>query len=95
MVQSRMFSNKQKNMQYCVVESKDFCLKSMNEQHNCSRWLFRDGLLPRNTLFIGYARSKLTVDDIRQKSESHMKVKSKARSKSGRGGYKTFLFCFE
>ncbi|XP_074644300.1 glucose-6-phosphate 1-dehydrogenase-like [Tubulanus polymorphus] len=37
-------------------------------------WLFRDGLLPQNTLFVGYARSKITVEDIRLKASPYMKV---------------------
>ncbi|KAF5394281.1 hypothetical protein PHET_11898, partial [Paragonimus heterotremus] len=37
-------------------------------------WLFRDGLLPPNTFIIGYARSSLSVDQLRLKSEPHMKV---------------------
>ncbi|KAK7103001.1 glucose-6-phosphate 1-dehydrogenase-like isoform X2 [Littorina saxatilis] len=38
-------------------------------------WLFRDGLLPPKTFFIGYARSKLTVEDIKTNVIQHMKVK--------------------
>jgi len=38
-------------------------------------WLYRDHLLPKKTYVIGYARSKLTVNDIRAKTEKHMKVK--------------------
>jgi len=37
-------------------------------------WLYRDGLLPDKTFFIGYARSKLTVDNIREKCLPYMKV---------------------
>ena len=37
-------------------------------------WLYRDQLLPEKTFFVGYARSKLTVNDIRTKTEKHMKV---------------------
>ena len=44
-----------------------------------SRWLYRDGLLPDNTKFIGYARSKLTVKDIREKSTPFMKVRFQLR----------------
>ncbi|KAK2184907.1 hypothetical protein NP493_249g08013 [Ridgeia piscesae] len=36
-------------------------------------WLFRDGLLPKKTHFIGYARSSLTMKDLRAKTEPHMK----------------------
>ncbi|CAG2202422.1 G6PD [Mytilus edulis] len=39
-------------------------------------WLFRDGLLPPKTYFIGYSRSKLTVDDIKKKTLPFMKVKN-------------------
>ncbi|XP_013413677.1 glucose-6-phosphate 1-dehydrogenase isoform X2 [Lingula anatina] len=44
--------------------------------------LFRDDLLPSNTYFIGYARSKLTVDAIREKAEPHMKVADSEREKA-------------
>lgn len=38
------------------------------------RWLFRDGLLPEFTFIVGYARSRLTVADIRKQSEPFFKV---------------------
>ncbi|XP_071084261.1 glucose-6-phosphate 1-dehydrogenase-like isoform X1 [Haliotis cracherodii] len=38
-------------------------------------WLFKDGLLPPKTYFIGYARSKLTVEDVKKQCLPHMKVK--------------------
>ncbi|XP_051162043.1 glucose-6-phosphate 1-dehydrogenase isoform X2 [Leptopilina boulardi] len=38
-------------------------------------WLFRDNLLPKTTTFFGYARSNLTVQDLREKCEKYMKVK--------------------
>lgn len=38
------------------------------------RWLFRDGLLPEDTYIVGYARSRLTVADIRKQSEPFFKV---------------------
>ncbi|XP_065165362.1 glucose-6-phosphate 1-dehydrogenase isoform X1 [Atheta coriaria] len=38
-------------------------------------WLYRDNLLPTNTIFIGYARSKTTVETIREKCQEYMKVK--------------------
>ncbi|CAG0896285.1 unnamed protein product [Darwinula stevensoni] len=44
-------------------------------------WLFRDGLLPKNTLFVGYARSKLTLEEVRGKCESHMMVKGAEQEK--------------
>ncbi|CAB1330168.1 unnamed protein product [Coregonus sp. 'balchen'] len=37
-------------------------------------WLFRDGLLPEETHFVGFARSKLTMEDIRTACLPHMKV---------------------
>uniref|UniRef100_A0A8C3GBI0 glucose-6-phosphate dehydrogenase (NADP(+)) n=1 Tax=Cyclopterus lumpus TaxID=8103 RepID=A0A8C3GBI0_CYCLU len=37
-------------------------------------WLFRDGLLPDDTYFVGFARSKLTVEDIKTACLPHMKV---------------------
>nr|XP_035941432.1 glucose-6-phosphate 1-dehydrogenase-like isoform X2 [Halichoerus grypus] len=37
-------------------------------------WLFRDGLLPEDTFIVGYARSRLTVADIRKQSEPFFKV---------------------
>ncbi|XP_018028097.1 glucose-6-phosphate 1-dehydrogenase isoform X3 [Hyalella azteca] len=30
-------------------------------------WIFRDRLLPENTIFVGYARSNLTISDLREK----------------------------
>uniref|UniRef100_G1RVU8 glucose-6-phosphate dehydrogenase (NADP(+)) n=1 Tax=Nomascus leucogenys TaxID=61853 RepID=G1RVU8_NOMLE len=38
------------------------------------KWLFRDGLLPENTFIVGYARSRLTVADIRKQSEPFFKA---------------------
>ncbi|XP_068599618.1 glucose-6-phosphate 1-dehydrogenase-like [Brachionichthys hirsutus] len=37
-------------------------------------WLFRDGLLPEQTHFVGYARSDLTVDAIRNSCMPYLKV---------------------
>uniref|UniRef100_G3VHF4 Glucose-6-phosphate 1-dehydrogenase n=1 Tax=Sarcophilus harrisii TaxID=9305 RepID=G3VHF4_SARHA len=37
-------------------------------------WLFRDGLLPEDTFIVGYARSNLTVADIRKQSEPYFKA---------------------
>uniref|UniRef100_A0A3B4CSW1 glucose-6-phosphate dehydrogenase (NADP(+)) n=1 Tax=Pygocentrus nattereri TaxID=42514 RepID=A0A3B4CSW1_PYGNA len=37
-------------------------------------WLFRDGLLPEQTYFVGFARSDLTVDAIRTACLPHMKA---------------------
>lgn len=38
-------------------------------------WLYRDRLVPENTIFVGYARSNLTVQQVREKCSPHMKVK--------------------
>ncbi|KAL4655489.1 glucose-6-phosphate 1-dehydrogenase-like [Arapaima gigas] len=38
------------------------------------RWLFRDGLLPEQTYFVGFARSNLTVEQIRTACLPYMKV---------------------
>ncbi|KAK3852015.1 hypothetical protein Pcinc_041372 [Petrolisthes cinctipes] len=38
-------------------------------------WLYRDRLVPENTIFVGYARSDLTVKQVRDKCEQYMKVK--------------------
>lgn len=49
-----------------------FCL---NDSHCSSfRWLFRDGLLPDDTYFVGFARSNLTVEDVKTACLPHMKV---------------------
>ncbi|XP_008316373.1 glucose-6-phosphate 1-dehydrogenase isoform X2 [Cynoglossus semilaevis] len=37
-------------------------------------WLFRDGLLPDNTYFVGFARSNLTVQNIKAECLPYMKV---------------------
>ena len=41
-----------------------------------SRWLYRDGLLPDGTSFVGYARSKITVEDLKKRTYDYMKVTS-------------------
>lgn len=38
-------------------------------------YLYRDSLLPENTKFVGYSRTKLTVSEIREKSKKFMKVR--------------------
>ena len=38
-------------------------------------WLFRDGLLPPGTTFFGYARTKLTIKELRDRCTPYMKVK--------------------
>ncbi|XP_069065382.1 glucose-6-phosphate 1-dehydrogenase isoform X1 [Pleurodeles waltl] len=37
-------------------------------------WLFNDGLLPEDTYIVGYARSKITIEDIRKQSQPNFKV---------------------
>eukprot|EP00105_Crassostrea_gigas_P011810 XP_011427632.1 PREDICTED: glucose-6-phosphate 1-dehydrogenase [Crassostrea gigas] len=44
-------------------------------------WLYRDGLVPEKTYFIGYARSKMLMEDIRQKALPFMKVKDSEKQK--------------
>lgn len=39
-------------------------------------YLFRDDLLPKNTKFIGYARTKQTVSELREKCKKFIKVKA-------------------
>jgi glucose-6-phosphate 1-dehydrogenase len=38
-------------------------------------WLYRDGLLPPSTTFFGYARTKLSIDELRERCHQYMKVK--------------------
>ena len=47
-------------------------------------WLYRDRLLPENTVFVGYARSALSVDDIRKKSDPWMKVNASEKERFNR-----------
>ncbi|CAM4693638.1 glucose-6-phosphate 1-dehydrogenase isoform X1 [Caretta caretta] len=44
-------------------------------------WLFRDGLLPDDTYVMGYARSKITVADIRKQSQPYFKVEPDEQEK--------------
>jgi glucose-6-phosphate 1-dehydrogenase len=37
--------------------------------------LYRDGLLPPATTFFGYARTKLSIDELRERCHQYMKVK--------------------
>ncbi|XP_043936037.1 glucose-6-phosphate 1-dehydrogenase isoform X1 [Protopterus annectens] len=37
-------------------------------------WLFRDGLLPEDIYIVGYARSNLTVEDLKKQCQPYMKV---------------------
>lgn len=39
-------------------------------------YLYRDNLLPKNTRFVGYARTNQTIADVREKSKKYMKVRS-------------------
>ncbi|XP_029011617.1 glucose-6-phosphate 1-dehydrogenase-like isoform X2 [Betta splendens] len=39
-------------------------------------WLFRDGLLPDNVYFVGFARSNLTVEDIKAACLPYMKLQA-------------------
>uniref|UniRef100_A0A673C6A0 Glucose-6-phosphate 1-dehydrogenase n=1 Tax=Sphaeramia orbicularis TaxID=375764 RepID=A0A673C6A0_9TELE len=43
-------------------------------QYGLIKWLFRDGLLPEQTHFVGFARSDLTVDAIRTACMPYLKV---------------------
>lgn len=38
-------------------------------------WLFRDNLLPKNINIFGYARSHMSIEELRAKCHPHMKVK--------------------
>ncbi len=38
------------------------------------RWLYRDNLFPPGTKIVGYARSKMTVDSIKEKCKDFLKV---------------------
>ncbi|CAG4968402.1 glucose-6-phosphate 1-dehydrogenase [Colias croceus] len=38
-------------------------------------YLYRDNLLPKNTRFVGYARTKQTIEDVREKSKKYMKIR--------------------
>ena len=38
-------------------------------------WLYRDRLFPKKTFFIGYARSDITVETIREKATPYMSLK--------------------
>jgi hypothetical protein len=40
-----------------------------------NRWLFRDGFLPEDIHFIGYARSQLTVEKVFENADKYMKVR--------------------
>ena len=57
-----------------MVCDNDRCLKMIVSFLLRNRWLYRDGLLPENIHFIGYARSQLTIDKVFQNAEKYMKV---------------------
>ncbi|XP_055384238.1 glucose-6-phosphate 1-dehydrogenase isoform X2 [Condylostylus longicornis] len=44
-------------------------------------WLYRDNLLPKPTLFFGYARSDITIAQLREKCIKYMKVKPSEEKK--------------
>lgn len=44
-------------------------------------WLFRDNLLPKTTTFFGYARSNMTIEQLREKCHPYMKVKPDEQEK--------------
>ncbi|XP_050332683.1 glucose-6-phosphate 1-dehydrogenase isoform X1 [Bactrocera neohumeralis] len=44
-------------------------------------WLFRDNLLPKPTNFCGYARSKLSIEELRAKCHPYMKVQPHEQAK--------------
>lgn len=44
-------------------------------------WLFRDNLLPKTTTFFGYARTNMSVNQLRAKCHPYMKVKSDEEKK--------------
>ncbi|XP_026531948.1 glucose-6-phosphate 1-dehydrogenase [Notechis scutatus] len=44
-------------------------------------WLYRDGLLPDDTYVVGYARSQLTVADIRKQSHPYLKASPEEEKK--------------
>ncbi|KAH9381256.1 hypothetical protein HPB48_003237 [Haemaphysalis longicornis] len=43
--------------------------------------LFRDGLLPPKTKFVGYARTKMTVEELWTKVSPYLKVKEEEKSR--------------
>lgn len=44
-------------------------------------WLYRDNLLPVKTIFFGYARSKMSVEQLREKCDPYMKVRPNEHQK--------------
>ena len=66
--------SKKENLSNTLVCDNDRCLKMIVSFLLRNRWLYRDGLLPENIHFIGYARSQLTIDKVFQNAEKYMKV---------------------
>lgn len=54
----------------------NFCFTAAEHGCHLHRWLFRDGLLPNDTYFVGFARSDLTVEDIMTACLPFMKVEA-------------------
>lgn len=44
-------------------------------------WLYRDNLLPKKTIFVGYARSVLSIEDIKKKTKPYMKIRDEDTEK--------------
>lgn len=53
-----------------------FCFTTPECRCHPFRWLFRDGLLPDDTYFVGFARSDLAVEDIKTACLPYMKVEA-------------------
>ncbi|CAD5226688.1 unnamed protein product [Bursaphelenchus xylophilus] len=51
-------------------------------------WLYRDKLLPEHIVFIGYARSKLTLEKLRESFEKYCKVRD-----GEKGRFEDFIKC--
>lgn len=54
----------------------NFCFTAAEYGCHLYRWLFRDGLLPNDTYFVGFARSDLTVVDLMTACLPFMKVEA-------------------
>ncbi|OWF54590.1 glucose-6-phosphate 1-dehydrogenase X-like isoform X1 [Mizuhopecten yessoensis] len=44
-------------------------------------WLYRDGLLPPNTSFVGYARSKINMEEVQKRCHPYLKVQDSEKDK--------------
>lgn len=44
-------------------------------------WLYRDNLLPKRTIFFGYARSQISVEELRRKCDPYMKAGPEEQTK--------------